>query len=155
MTLAQPLKHTHSGRTDADATTLKGTCPADMSAFQQQVGQVAADIKAGRVVRIYRERTRHGLAWVLPVEDPAATIGGTSKTIKAIAWMVENDQLARRPFFEACSWARNSASLHDRAVKRIAKAGHAEKIAGAWVLKDHSRALAWLRETEGPEGGRA
>jgi hypothetical protein len=102
---------------------------------------VLDDVREGRVVRIYKERTRHGQAWVVLIGDKTET----SKSDRAVAWMIEHDQLARRPFFEACPWAGNSASLHHRAVTRIARAGHAEKIAGTWVLKDHAKALAWLR----------
>ena len=110
---------------------------------------MAADIKAGRVVQIFRERTRHGLAWVLPIAGAdAGEAKAANKTERAVRWMIENDQLARRAFFAACEWARNSAELHHRAVMRIASAGHAEKIAGVWVLKDHAKALAWLREMQ-------
>jgi hypothetical protein len=112
-----------------------------MSQIREQLGQVASDIKAGRVVRILKERTRHGMAWVMVIDDAPETL-----TERAVRWMIENDQLNRREFFAACPWANNSASLADRAVKRIAKAGLSEKIAGVWVLKDHDKALAWLHD---------
>jgi hypothetical protein len=111
-----------------------------MSYFREQLGQVAADVEGGRVVRILKERTRHGLAWVMVIDESPETL-----TERAVRWMIENDQLNRREFFAACPWANSSVSLADRALKRIAKAGLSEKIAGAWVLKDHDKALAWLR----------
>lgn len=144
----RPFKNVPSVHGQTDGQTDAGTCPADMSCFREQVGQVINDIKSGKVVRIYQERTRHGLAWVLPVEH--APTRAPNKTAQAVRWMIENDQLSRRPFFRACPWANNSVSLHDRALKRIAKAKLSEKIAGVWVLKDHEAALAWLK-TKGVE----
>lgn len=133
------ITRAHSGRTDARTDADAGTCPADMSYIREQLGQVVSDVKAGRVVRILKERTRHGVAWVIVVDEATETL-----TDRAVRWMIENDQLNRRAFFSACPWANNSASLADRALKRIAKAGLSEKIAGVWVLKDPDKALAWL-----------
>lgn len=153
MTHIQPAQQAHRGRTDAGTDGDAGTCPADMSAFRERIGQVLVDVREGRVVRIHRERTRHGLAWVLVLASDVASAGqaaaaDANKTHQAVTWMIQNDQLARRPFFEACPWARNSASLHHRAVTRIRRAGLAERIAGTWVLKDHATAVAWLRARE-------
>lgn len=140
MTNSTPLTRAYGGRTDARTDADAGGCPVDTSKLREQLGQVEKDIEAGRVVRILKERTRHGLAWVIVVETATEKL-----TERAVRWMIENDQLNRRAFFEACPWASSSVSLADRAVKRIAKAGLSEKIGGAWVLKDHDKALAWLR----------
>jgi len=146
----EQMPRSADGRTDGRAS-----CPADMSGIQAQVGQLARDIKVGRVVRVFKERTRHGFAWVFPIEGtgsagsagdaPPRSAETEPLTDRAVRWMIEFDQLARRPFFEACPWANRSCSLHDRALKRIARVGLSEKVAGVWVLKDHARALAWLK----------
>lgn len=114
----------------------------DRSALEDAVRQIAEDIRAGRVSRAYRERTRHGMSWVLPIAEEQTE----TKTDRAVRWMIEHDQLSRRAFFAACPWACNSASLHHRALHRIVRAGLAERIAGCWVLRDHEQALTWLRE---------